>query len=324
MKSFNSINDSFIFQSTPYFVSPLVIFAHDLIQEQVYEGIPAQERRQLHLDIGLFLGSKAPSGLQKNESIVNAMDQLFLSEESDDGVYLIEQSSLISIATSQINLAGSKLVDSQAERIQIAKMNLRAGREASERSSFRKALYYYKHGIAFLEDTLWLDIVYELCLQLHQGAAFAVSALGGEASKKMRPFANAIIENASFEESLIAQDILIRSFELSGDYEKAIERGLAVLRQLKFDIPNDPPTPPLLMQSLIETEQLASMHSYDNLAEEFMKCDPKTRNALRILDSISHSCYQVGSPYLALVSDNSYILLNDNNLTTELIFTPMF
>ena len=105
-------------------------------------------------------------------------------------------------------------------------------------------------------------------------------------------------------------------------YSKILHRD-AIGRALS-DIPNDPPTPPLLMQSLIETEKLASMHSYDNLAEEFKKCDPKTRNALRLVDSISHSCYQVGSPYLALVSDNSYILLNDNNLTTELIFTPMF
>ena len=35
-----------------------VLFSHDLIQQHVYENVPIEERRRLHLDLGTYIASK--------------------------------------------------------------------------------------------------------------------------------------------------------------------------------------------------------------------------------------------------------------------------
>lgn len=156
---------------------PLVVFAHDLIQQQVYESMALKERRQLHLDIGIYLGSKTSlDASSQNQPIDVAIEQLFLSDVTDTEDISIGKSTLVSIATSQINNASPESVtDRRSPRF--ARWNLRAGKDAAELSSFRTALYYCKNGISFLGKSLWIDETYHLCLKLHEDAAFSASAL---------------------------------------------------------------------------------------------------------------------------------------------------
>jgi len=123
---------------------PIVIFAHDLIQEAVYEDIELSSRHQMHINIGLFLANTA-SSQWKTQPIETAMNQLFLIEGQGElrgeGIgsssSTIEPASLISIAASQINQVGPKFVTSQTQRIQFAKFNSRAGKDALQDRSFR-------------------------------------------------------------------------------------------------------------------------------------------------------------------------------------------
>ena len=88
-------------------ISTLVVFTHDLIQEQVYEIIPLKERQQLHCEIGIFLGSKTSLGASSEHKPIDAtMDQLYLSDVSNNKETYIDASSLVAITTSQINHAG--------------------------------------------------------------------------------------------------------------------------------------------------------------------------------------------------------------------------
>ena len=118
-------------------------------------------------------------------------------------------------------------------------------------------------------------------------------------SNEILLYTNAIVKHATLEDSLATQDLLIRCFEVSGQYDKAIDHGLTALRQLGFDLP-DTPTPSLMSQKIVDTEQLIRSHNTDQLMNEFNKVDSKTRDVLRLVDSIIHSAYLIGSPYFLL------------------------
>ena len=281
--------------------STIVVFSHDLIQEQVYEGIPVKERQQLHSDIGISLGSKTSLDVScEHKTIDAAIEQLYLSDVSDNEDSFIDVSSLVSIATSQINNAGPEFFADRTQHTRFASWNLRAGKDAAEHSSFRAALHYYKHGIAFLGDALWLEDTYELCLKLYEGASFSSSALGEISQISM--YANDIINNVNFEDSLVAEHLLISSLSVSGQYKEAVARGLAVLRQLKFDIPATP-SPMVVMQTMNQTEREASVYNFSQIADFQRRVDPKTRNVMKLVDAISAACYQIASPFLPLVGD---------------------
>ena len=112
----------------------------------MYEDIELACRHQMHINIGLFLANTASSQLQ-NQPIETAMNQLYLIEGQGElrgeGIGIgtststIEPASLISIAASQINQVGPKFVTSQTQRIQFAKFNSRAGKDALQDRSFR-------------------------------------------------------------------------------------------------------------------------------------------------------------------------------------------
>ena len=212
----------------------VTMHSHDLIQEQVLTSIPAEERKQLHHNIGVALASKTPLDIRtEHRPIDAALDQLYLSGDgsgTDNENDSFDVSMLIRIATSQINNAGPDFFV-EAQRTRFASWNLRAGNlEVAEHSSFRAALYYYQDGISFLGDKcgdgqLWLrdDTLYELRLKLYEGAAFSSSALGeaGLVSK----YANVIIANVEFEDSLQAEHLLIGSLSATGQYKEAVARG---------------------------------------------------------------------------------------------------
>ena len=115
-------------------------------------------------------------------------------------------------------------------------------------------------------------------------------------------YANDIINNANFEDSLVAEHLLIGSLSVSGQYKEAVARGLAVLRQLKFDIPATP-SPMVVMQTMNQTEREASVYNFSQIADFQRRVDPNTRNVMKLVDAISAACYQIASPFLPLVGD---------------------
>mmetsp|Transcript_29350 Transcript_29350/g.63181 ORF Transcript_29350/g.63181 Transcript_29350/m.63181 type:complete len:1300 (-) Transcript_29350:155-4054(-) len=280
--------------------STLIVFAHDLIQEQVYEGIPLKERRQLHCDIATFLSSRTSLDFNSaNERIDTVMSQLGLSDGTDSGDSSIDTSSLISTATSQINNAGPEFFSDKAQLIRFASWNLLAGKDAAEKSSFKAALHFYKNGVAFLANHLWLKDTSELCLKLHEGATFSLSALGENGP--IPTYANAILNNVNLDDSLVAEYYLIGSLTASGKCKEAIARGLAVLRRLNFDIAATP-NPMAIMQAIQQAEKESSMYNFSQLSEDQKRVDTKTRNVMKLVEATSASCYLVASPFLPLLN----------------------
>ncbi|KAL7540948.1 hypothetical protein ACHAXR_010516 [Thalassiosira sp. AJA248-18] len=284
---------------------PSIVFAHDLIQQHVYENISEEGRQKLHRDIGIFLGAKAAlDASSKKLSIEGGVDNLDLSDgSSSDGSgqsnSIITRLALIFIATDQINAAGPQFIVDPEERARFAGWNLCAGREAAESSNFQAALHYNKNGIAFLTDVLFGDSTHQRCRELHEGAAFALFALGN--ATEVERYARAIIEHVSFEDSLVAQDLQIRSLKGAGKYAETIARGLAVLRLLKIAVPSA--SPMAVIESMRETSRITSQYSSDQITNmKQTSINARKRRILKIVDAVIVACYREASPYLPLVT----------------------
>lgn len=242
----------------------MVIFTHDLIREHVYDTIAMDQRRKIHLSIGMFLRSTAAFDFQNHDSSIRASN-VPCKEVTKD-----RNQTVALIATDHINLASEQVVDC-SERIRYAGYNLWAATEASKDSNFQSALHYCKSGISFLN--VWTheeqDSKQDLCYSLYKGAAFSLLALGK--ADHVAQYANVIIKNVTFERSLEAQYLLIRSLECIGSNTETIATGLAVLRKLGISLPFSPKlylsyvmggirgtVPSIVVQSMRKTDKIAS------------------------------------------------------------------
>ena len=102
-------------------------FVHDRVQEAAYSLIPEQVRAEAHLRIGRLLIARTPP------------------ERRVEAVFEI---------VNQIN-RGAALITSQAERDQIAELNLIAGKRAKASTAYTSALKYFIAGGALLGDDSW-------------------------------------------------------------------------------------------------------------------------------------------------------------------------
>jgi PAS domain S-box-containing protein len=116
-------------------------FLHDRVQEAAYSLIPQERRAEIHLRVGRLLASHIPPA-KKEERIFEIVNQLN---------------------------RGATLVTFAAERVQIAELNLIAGRRARASTAYKSALVHLAAGEALLSEDHW-DQYYGLrfSLALHR------------------------------------------------------------------------------------------------------------------------------------------------------------
>jgi len=102
-------------------------FLHDRIQEASYELIPEGERARTHLNIGRALLARTPAQ-KRDEFIFEIVGQLD---------------------------RGAALVTSPEERLEIAALDLAAGRRARSTAAYVSALGYLTRAAALLSDDRW-------------------------------------------------------------------------------------------------------------------------------------------------------------------------
>lgn len=113
-------------------------FCHDRIREAAYALVPEHERAAVHLRIGRALLAKMPA--------VTASEQVF-------------------DIINQLN-RGVAVVTSAAERVQIAELNLIAGRRARTTSAYKSALVHLAAGESLLGEEDWAQ---------HDGLRFSLA-----------------------------------------------------------------------------------------------------------------------------------------------------
>ncbi|WP_437573740.1 AAA family ATPase [Sorangium sp. So ce887] len=183
-------------------------FVHDRVQQAAYALLSEEQQKKLHLQIGrsllvLFRGDEL------EERLFDVVDQLDLGRDL---------------------LAG-------LERVELARLNQRAGIKARRAAAFGPALAYFRTALGLLPDGAWRSH-YELCFSLHCAAAECASLTGDHA------LCSALVEEglghaASLLEAVDLQEIRIASATTTGEYKAAIEWGRAAWQALGLELPRE-------------------------------------------------------------------------------------
>ena len=185
-------------------------FLHDRIQQAAYSLIPKEQRPKVHLRIGrVLLASMTPDALANH---------------------------LFDIAN-LLNRGAEGLTD-RNERLQVAMLNLQAGRKAKASAAYASARSYFAPGMALLDASDW-DSHYELAFNLWLGRA-ECEFLSGNFDEAEAFIAALLARGASKIDKAAAYRLKIDLHVLKSEIPKSVESALECLRLFGIDIPLHP------------------------------------------------------------------------------------
>jgi predicted ATPase/signal transduction histidine kinase len=245
-------------------------FLHDRVQQAAYSRIEPQRRPQVHLSIGRLLwaqgrGTPAPA---------NLLD-----------------------IVSHLNL-GASLIDAEAERLELAQLNLDAGRRAREASAFDAALSYFRAGLTLLDDPHWRSH-HELAFALGLGAA-ECEYLGGdfEAAERLTDTLLARARGALEK----AQVFSLRNVQAENQarYDEALRSAREGLALFDVALPHDEAEKSAALAGEIERiEALLAGRSIASLIDLPPMTDPGMRMVMSMLTDVWSPVYILGDATLA-------------------------
>ncbi len=246
---------------------PKFKFAHDKIQQAAYRLIPDSEKPVLHYRAGRLLLDTVP--------------------RSDVRARIFE-------ITDHFN-AGADLARSASQRLELARLNLMAGKEAKNAAAFDLTYKYFKAGLCALEPDSWAEH-YDLALELHvEGAEAAYLCT---AFDEMERLCDTVLRNAgSLLDKVKAHEVMIQSSIAQSKMLDALERALKVLALLGVHIPGKPTNVHTVLE-LIRTKRLLAGKKIEALANLPKMTNPVYRAAIRIITSVAKAAY-VARPELA-------------------------
>jgi PAS domain S-box-containing protein len=235
-------------------------FLHDRIQQAAYFLIPENQKKSTHLKIGRLLLSNTTE-TEREEKIFDIVNQL------NYGVELISQ---------------------QAERQELAQLNLIAGRKAMASTAYAAAIAYFTLGIELLAAQAWLQS-YDLSLALHESAAEA-AYLNGE-FEQMEHFADIVLQQAkTLLDKVKVYEVKIQSCQACNKLKEAVQTGIQVLSHLGVDFPTTPSQLDI-QQGLEEIQANLQGKNLQDLLNLPEMTEPYKKAAMRIITNITAATY---------------------------------
>ncbi len=177
-------------------------FLHDRVQQAAYALIAEKKRKPVHLQIGQTLLKQYVPG------------------KSD---------ALLFDIVHHLNLA-RRVKDKWKDRLNLAELNLEAGRQARAASAFEQALEYFTLGLELSGAAAWKR-QYPLTLSLHEEAT-EMSWLCGR-FELMEKLAGAVKDNAREDPDLATvYQCRIKNYTTQGELKKALKTGEEILEKL--------------------------------------------------------------------------------------------
>ncbi|MBF0379769.1 MAG: AAA family ATPase [Magnetococcales bacterium] len=209
-------------------------FVHDRVQQAAISLISEDRQEQIHLQVGRLL----LDDVGDNDNVDNYFD---IVNHLNYGRTLIPQD----------------------EWPQMAKLNLKAGKKAMLTSAHSPALHYFQIGIDFLTQNGWQDH-YRTMLTLHEMAAQAASLTGetdllDQLSQSVQSNARSAKDRINTKEIRIQADIV--EFRLA----EVLATGLAMLKELEVELPQEEPNEDVLKQEWDKTQHLLASRSVEEL-----------------------------------------------------------
>ncbi|BAY93172.1 MULTISPECIES: trifunctional serine/threonine-protein kinase/ATP-binding protein/sensor histidine kinase [unclassified Tolypothrix] len=249
---------------------PKYKFVHDRVQQAAYSLIPEEQRKPIHLKIGLLLLSNIP-----------------IAEREDKIFELVNQ----------FNIA-LEFITHQAKRDELAVMNLTAGRKALISTAYSSAIKYLTTGIELLTDDCW-DTKYELTLALYETAAEAAYLNGNfKLTEQLIPV---ILQKAkTLLDKIKAYEVQIQAYGAQGKELEAVNIAIAILKMLGVDFPENPTQEDVQLEIENTSAKLANINIED-LIDLPEITEASALIVMRILSSVVGIAYPVAPKLFLLI-----------------------
>ncbi|WP_414549316.1 ATP-binding protein [Anabaena sp. CCY 0017] len=265
---------------------PKYKFIHDRVQQAAYSLICKSKKPSIHLKIG----------------------KLILNNTSID-----ERENLIFDLVNQFNIA-IPIINLPGDRVQLAQMNLTAGRKALASMAYPSALKYLNIGIQLLADDSW-ETKYELTLALYETAAEA-AYLGGN-FEEMEKLAEVVLQQAkNLLEKVKVYEIKIQSYTSQNRLLEAIAIARQVLQYFGLTFP-DSPSESDIQKGFQETTLLLADKTVDDLMNFPLMTSVNQLAIIRIVSSMIPPTY-IADPLLFPL-----IILSQVNLSIQYGNAPL-
>src|SRR4028118_1729034 len=215
---------------------PKYKFLHDRVQQAAYSLIPEDQKRSTHLKIGQLLLEKTPKA-DREERIFDIVNHLNV---------------------------GVELITPEAEREQLARLNLVAGKKAKAATAYAAAVEYFNVGKKLLTANSW-ENQYELTLGLNTEAAEAAYLCGD--FDRMEELASVVESCAKMLlDKVKVYEVQMQACMAQNKLQEALNTGLQVLKLLGVEFPSEP-NPSDIGQALGETAAILNEKRIEDLIE---------------------------------------------------------
>ena len=248
-------------------------FLHDRVQQAAYLLIPEAQKQATHLSIGQSL-LKQLSDEQKAERIFDIVNQLNL---------------------------GQAAIKISQEKLNLARLNLQAGKKAKLSVAYQAAKSYLTIGINLLSKDAW-QTDYELIYSLHYSGS-EVAYLSGDFELAESLYAEALNHAQTSLDKAAIYRVQMTQYQLQGKNTEAIEIQRQSLQLLGWEMPTEPEVIQVSLNEEISTvEKFLEQHTVESILDFPPIQDSTIAEILRILQILFYTAWLSGQPYLAFLA----------------------
>ena len=254
-------------------------FLHDRVQQAAYLLIPESEKKATHFKLGKLLLEN------------------FSPQEREDRIFDI---------VNQLNF-GLDLISSQAQKEQLAQLNLIAGRKAKASTAYIAAFKYFSVGKDLLGKEGW-NFAYELTLALYEESAEA--AYLNTDFDRAEQFIEVVLQQAkTLLDKVNIYITKIHSYIAQVKLLEAVKIALMVLKLIdeNINLPEEPSESDF-ERALLETRSNLADKSIANLLHLPEMENPHQLAAMRILASVAPPAYIAFPALMPLIAMKMVIL----------------
>ncbi|WP_193199539.1 ATP-binding sensor histidine kinase [Nostoc sp. MG11] len=257
---------------------PKYKFVHDRVQQAAYSLVPDDQKKPIHLKIGLMLLSSI-SVAEREENIFELVNQFNIAVE---------------------------FIPNQDKRDELATMNLIAGRKALASTAYPAAIKYLTTGIELLTSGDSWESEYELTLALHETAAEA-AYLAGDFEQTEQLIEVVLARAKTLLEKVKVYEVKLKAYGAQNQALKAVNTALAFLKLLEVDFPDNPSQSDVQLAMVEITSNLTGKRIEDLISlPEMTQAQPLA--VMHILSNATIFAYAVSPEFLPLIVLKQIIL----------------
>ncbi|NET29953.1 ATP-binding sensor histidine kinase [Okeania sp. SIO1I7] len=235
-------------------------FLHDRVQQAAYTFIDESQKQALHLRIGrLFLKNTPPE--YRSERVFDLVDHLNI---------------------------GRNLITDESEKIELAKLNLEAGKKAKDATAYVAAKEYITAGISLLDRDCWTQC-YDLTFALYKEGAI-VEYLNSNFSESEALIKLTLEHSKSVIEKTEVYNLLVVQYTLRAQYKEAIAAAKKALGLLEIELP-ETDLQTVINQEFTKVKENLGTQAIASLIHKTKSEKSKYKVALALITNLMASTY---------------------------------